>query len=459
MTQKVSKYTLTLLQIISVILILSGCSTSRKSPELDPLEDESIVLSQTEIQRSAPIIIPANVSEKNDFITFKANYTKIETYADDLIMSNINHQIEKKLMSLKNKTLLNAAILSTYEASDDNEQTSSTPVDYALKGAVSYGDAYIFSYAFDEMPSDNMLSGEYLNFDLKTGQEIKLLDLVTEEMIRGSFEELTASQYSKEDVSISLDGWDLDHAYRFIDRRHIGLYAPPYQLSNQQVEPAFVMMTIPEYMPSETLHPIGTSIDYDSKCEYNNGFNLCYTYPVVEGSTPIIHTINTTVKTDIESTMNYNIDLAIDDHTAQIGSDYPWRPYIFSADYEVFQNTKDTLSFVIKYYQYTGGAHGIGYTVAYNYNLADGKEMRLSDLFEPGFDYTTYINDQIYNQIQGFQPEENTLWDTTYGFNGITEDQTFYLEDNTLQIYFGVYEIAPYSAGEPTFEIPLDKHL
>ena len=460
MTQKVSKYSNALFLIALVILTLSGCSTFGKKTELDPLESDSPILSQSEIQRRAPIIAPVNFSEENDFITFNANYTKIETYSDDLIMSTINHQIEKKMMTLKNRTLLNAALVATYETSDKNEQASNTPFDYALKGSVIYGDAYVFSYGFDETPSNVMLRGDqFLNFDLKTGQEIKLLDLVTEEMITSSFNELSASQYGEEDSYISFDGWDLDHAYRFFDRKNIGLYAPPYQLNSQQDEPAFVMLSIPEYTSPETLRPIGTSINYESKCEYNKGFNLCYTFPVLEGTSPIIKTINTTVKTDIETNMNYNIDLAIDDHTAQIDSAFPWRPYMFSADYEVFQNTEDTLSFVIKYYQYTGGAHGIGYTVAYNYDLSTGKKINLPDLFESGFDYTTYINDHIFSQIQDLQNDGKALWDTTYGFNGITKDQTFYIKDNTLHIYFGVYEIAPYSAGEPTFEIPLDKRL
>ncbi|MFD1905656.1 RsiV family protein [Paenibacillus rhizoplanae] len=45
-----------------------------------------------------------------------------------------------------------------------------------------------------------------------------------------------------------------------------------------------------------------------------------------------------------------------------------------------------------------------------------------------------------------------TFFPDTY--KGITADQPFYVDAQALYLYFAPYEIAPYSAGFPTFRIP-----
>jgi len=42
------------------------------------------------------------------------------------------------------------------------------------------------------------------------------------------------------------------------------------------------------------------------------------------------------------------------------------------------------------------------------------------------------------------------------GFQGIGEDQDYYLQDGALVVVFQQYEIAPYAAGIPEFKIPLN---
>ena len=43
------------------------------------------------------------------------------------------------------------------------------------------------------------------------------------------------------------------------------------------------------------------------------------------------------------------------------------------------------------------------------------------------------------------------------GFKGINENQSFYVDENNLYIYFAPYEIAPYSSGFVTFKIPFEE--
>lgn len=116
--------------------------------------------------------------------------------------------------------------------------------------------------------------------------------------------------------------------------------------------------------------------------------------------------------------------------------------------------TDNVLSFYVDYYSYTGGAHGMTERIAYNFNLNTGEELKLSDFFESGVDYITMINEKVQAAIdrdpQLYFPKE-------YGFQGISEDQGFYLENNSLTVFFLQYEIAPYAAGIRTFSIPYNQ--
>jgi hypothetical protein len=77
----------------------------------------------------------------------------------------------------------------------------------------------------------------------------------------------------------------------------------------------------------------------------------------------------------------------------------------------------------------------------------------LNEIFTPGYDYCSTINDFIYNKIQA-NPEN--FFEGDMGFKGIDKQQSFYIKDGHLVIYFGLYEIAPYAAGIQEFKLPLD---
>lgn len=127
----------------------------------------------------------------------------------------------------------------------------------------------------------------------------------------------------------------------------------------------------------------------------------------------------------------------------------PTIPYELQARY-LLTNNKDILSFYTDYYQFSGGAHGITTRNMYTINTDTGDKLMLKDLFELGYDYKAFIDNQIYKEINKhpeyyFQGKE--------GFNGIKEDQGFYVNDGKIIIHFPYYEIAPYVTGMPEFEI------
>lgn len=132
---------------------------------------------------------------------------------------------------------------------------------------------------------------------------------------------------------------------------------------------------------------------------------------------------------------------------------WPIRAYAAVTNYRVTYSRNDLLSLYVDYYSYTGGAHGFTDRAHSNIDLKTGKELQLKDLFKPEVDYKAIINQEIKRQMQlepeKYFPETLTEW------QGISEDQPYYIEDGNLVIYFPLYELAPYAAGIPQFEIPL----
>lgn len=129
----------------------------------------------------------------------------------------------------------------------------------------------------------------------------------------------------------------------------------------------------------------------------------------------------------------------------------PTTPYELMASYVVTNNIK-TLSFYIDYYQFNGGAHGITNRKSYNIDIESSKNLKIQDLFQKDFDYKEYINNIIYTEIE---KNKDFYFTGKEGFNGIEDNQGFFIRDNKLVIYFDYYKIAPYVAGMPEFEIPL----
>jgi hypothetical protein len=129
----------------------------------------------------------------------------------------------------------------------------------------------------------------------------------------------------------------------------------------------------------------------------------------------------------------------------------PSPPYELMASYVVTNRIK-ILSFYIDYYQFNGGAHGITYRKGYNIDIESGKKLNLQDLFQKDFDYKGYINKAISDEINR---NKDLYFTGKEGFNGIEDNQGFFIRDNKLVIYFDYYKIAPYAFGMPEFEIPL----
>ena len=148
--------------------------------------------------------------------------------------------------------------------------------------------------------------------------------------------------------------------------------------------------------------------------------------------------------------------LAVEEYDYSIANDFPVRKYEAFEEYEVTYNENCTISLYFDRYEYTGGAHGNTVRRADTWNVNNGKEIELNQFFPDISNVQEYIikliNEQIENQIKAgdnyyFEDYSKLV---TENFN----KDSFYLTQDGVVIYFGQYDIAPYSSGIPTFTIP-----
>ncbi|NMB12561.1 MAG: DUF3298 and DUF4163 domain-containing protein [Firmicutes bacterium] len=128
-----------------------------------------------------------------------------------------------------------------------------------------------------------------------------------------------------------------------------------------------------------------------------------------------------------------------------------WLPFSVGVDYKVAYLDEGFVSIPIVYYSYTGGAHGFHYQESTNVNLQTGKDVIFQDLFVPGYDYSQTIEDEVLRQMQ---MDPLTYFDATMAESRITGDHPFYVTAQGIVVYYGLYEVAPYSSGIREFTIP-----
>ncbi len=136
---------------------------------------------------------------------------------------------------------------------------------------------------------------------------------------------------------------------------------------------------------------------------------------------------------------------------AQDAEEYDFEPHLFSAytEFEITFNQGGILSIPVTYYQFTGGAHGMTVLRSYNLDLESGNLFQLIDILND--EQREIVNNQVKNQLQ--EDDERFFPDAAEEFEGIADNQNFYLKNGNLVVYFDLYELGPYAMGIPEFPI------
>ena len=173
------------------------------------------------------------------------------------------------------------------------------------------------------------------------------------------------------------------------------------------------------------------------------------------GHTELEQQINQEISTRIQAVIDAAEARARETKEAYVatgGDPDDYMPVIIDVDYEVKCQNEQYLSFVVTETETRASAYTEFYT--YNIDLETGKELSLRDLLGPNWMET--VNAQVAEQIaERAQDPDNIYWtEEQGGFQGIEEDQPFYLNaDGLLVVVFEKYEIAPGSMGSQEFVI------
>lgn len=156
-------------------------------------------------------------------------------------------------------------------------------------------------------------------------------------------------------------------------------------------------------------------------------------YPEVEGLGPAGQKINRTLAGEIDA---FARSVAKPDHSGQV-------------NYTVQLDHNQLLSITIsEMYYVRRAAHPMTMLRGFTFNTATGDPLKLSDLFPPDCDFRGKLN-----QIMARQLAERQI-PLLRKFDGIRENQEFYLTPDSLVIYYQLYEYTPYAWGFLKFSIP-----
>lgn len=107
-------------------------------------------------------------------------------------------------------------------------------------------------------------------------------------------------------------------------------------------------------------------------------------------------------------------------------------------------------SYVIEVSGYSGGAHPESGVIGLVFNLLDGSQLTLDDLFVPGFDEV--LGELITSHVAESLPEggEEALFTTS-----IMPTGNFVLTGRSITFIYNPYEIGPYSLGPVHISVPV----
>lgn len=183
---------------------------------------------------------------------------------------------------------------------------------------------------------------------------------------------------------------------------------------------------------------------------------MAFEYSVIENkdNNAFITAINEQYKKDAETVVS-DMEAEFKDSAAAIlaseGKNY--RPMVFTRSFEVGLNQDNLLSITELDYADTYGAHPNTLRSSRTFNLAENKELTLSEVLGKNAadtdsyvkeKFDAYVKENIGEFIEYYQEYSEKMLSSV----------NFCLTDDALVLYYNPYDILPYAAGAPTVKVP-----
>lgn len=186
------------------------------------------------------------------------------------------------------------------------------------------------------------------------------------------------------------------------------------------------------------------------------GIQITAAYPQFLGSSPATLGLNKLVKTEFDKQiLSLNKEAKMVD-VPDYFKDHSWELY-YNTD--IAYAAEDLISLESSSYQFTGGAHGMTYYTAANYQLQSGKYtlIRLEDLFAPKSGYIAALSQLILDDLRN----KGAMWVTTGKVTRLEAPDldNFTITPRGLTFFFDPYEMGPYAQGGINATIPYSSLL
>ncbi len=135
----------------------------------------------------------------------------------------------------------------------------------------------------------------------------------------------------------------------------------------------------------------------------------------------------------------------------EMGKD-KFRPFEFNLSYDVHTDKNGILSVTNYEYYDLGGAHPNTERSSKTFDLKNAKELALSDVVKGDADE---IHTMVYDVFVKYFEENSKDFSTEAAseLDKECDNVKFYVTDNTIVLYFDVYQVSSYAEGYPTVEL------
>lgn len=120
--------------------------------------------------------------------------------------------------------------------------------------------------------------------------------------------------------------------------------------------------------------------------------------------------------------------------------------------FEIKTNERNVLSITFTNYAYADGfAHGLTLMDSLTFDVLTGRRYDLAALFKTGTDYVDVLTRLVNKQVES---RDMPVFEKPVT---VANNQSFYIADQSLVLYYPLYAITPYYFGIPKFPIAVYK--
>lgn len=163
-------------------------------------------------------------------------------------------------------------------------------------------------------------------------------------------------------------------------------------------------------------------------------------YPELKGDSEAITKINQTIANDVQTALSaVQNELSPDDINTDLDN---MLPYTFDCSYNITYLDDNTISLLLDYYEFTGGAHGTPFRQAYTFDLNTAEQLQLSDILNienaDDFAKDAFKNNIAQNPESYFNGAAQTVDSEQFAYD-------FYIQPNEIILFTQAYLLEPYA--------------